>query len=130
MAFSHRDRRAHREIERGLGLLAGGILGLSLVAILAPEPWVGLSALLGLVLAGLVAVAWGQRLLIGYARDLRSFREGGPPGDFGRFEAASRIGLERPVGGPSRRSPHSRGPRAGAPDEGPEDAVGPGSEKE
>ena len=108
MAFSHRDRRAHRAVWRGLAALAVGELALGTLALFAPRAWVGLIAVAALGAIGLAALDWGLGLVDRYATDLRRAREGGPLGGFERVEALSRFDLDRPVGRPTALSPHAR----------------------
>lgn len=119
MAYSHRDRRTHRIVWRGLETLGGAVVLLVLAALLAPEPWLGLVAVVGIGAAGLAALAWGNAVVGSYTADLRRYRDGTYLEGFARAELVPRFGLEQPTGQPSRRSPHHR---PGAPPDRPPEA--------
>ena len=108
MAYSHRDRRAHRTVQRGLAALTVTTFLLVLAALLVPVAWVGLLAVVTLGIAGLLAVAWGHLVVAEYSTDLRRYREGAPMDGFARAELSSRFELDRPAGPPSGPSPHRR----------------------
>ena len=108
MGFSHHDRRVHRLVTRRLGLLAGLVVTLVLIALVAPFALAGTLAVVALAALGLTYVAWSDRLLARYAAQLRSVREGTVTDGFLRAEALSSVGLERTLGRPSERSPHTR----------------------
>ena len=127
--YSHRDRRAHRAIKRGLATMVAAVLvGIGL-AVGTPVAVIGAVAIGGLVAAGLGSVIWGERLFTAYGRDLRSYRSGVAMDGFVRAEIASQVGLERGEAGPTSRSPHVRRrtpPPPGAPGmDRPIDGIGP-----
>ncbi len=108
MAFSHRDRRAHRSIWRALAAVLGLVVGLVLVALEMPYDALGVAAVGGLSAVGLGYLTWSERLLARYSADLRGVLEGISGSGFARAEVGTEVGLERPVGSPAGRSPHSR----------------------
>ena len=113
--FTHRDRRAHREVGRALWSVVGLSLGLTVVALALPLPYVGVIAVLGLGVLGLAYVGWAERFLTGYARDLREARDGTSTDRFVRVEVASTVGLDRDERSVTTPSPHTRrGPRRGS----------------
>jgi hypothetical protein len=107
--FSHRDRRVDRTVHRALGamILAVGMLGT--LAFLSPSPLSGLFALLGLGAVGGVYLVGAGRVLAEYRGDLRRVHGGGTVDGLLRAEVESEVGLDRPVGLPSQRSPLVRG---------------------
>ena len=108
MAFSHRDRRAHRSVGRALAAVLGLVVGLVLVALEMPYDAVGLAAVGGLSAVGLGYLIWSERLLSRYSADLRGVLEGISDSGFVRAEVGTAVGLERAVGSPAGRSPHRR----------------------
>lgn len=106
--YTHRDRRAQRDVARSLGTLSAVIVVLTALALWVPLPYVGLAAVVALAIAGAVYVGWSDRLLATYSRDLLSAREGKVTDGFLRAEVASSVGLDRDGGGPRVPSPHSR----------------------
>jgi hypothetical protein len=106
--FSHRDRRAHREVNRALWATTGITLGLIVIALVIPYTVVGLSAVVALGVVGVAYIAWGERLLDRYTSDLRDAREGILADGFVRAEMASPVGLNRDARSPASLSPHSR----------------------
>jgi len=114
MSFSHRDRRTHRTLWRVLGGVGAGTLALSALAMFGPDVALEVGALAGLAVLGWVAMAAGEAAVHEYGRDLRSVTQGEDVSGFVRAEVRSDVGLERPVGLPTARSPHARpAPRAG-----------------
>ncbi|MGD0249805.1 MAG: hypothetical protein ABSB97_02795 [Thermoplasmata archaeon] len=105
MEYSHRDRRAHRDVARGFAITATTVTGSTLFALFAPWALSGVLAVIALAMAGVGFVAWGERLLAEYVRDLRI---GTTSDGFVRVEVRSLVELERSVGRPTERSPHSR----------------------
>lgn len=115
-AYSHRDRRAQRTVARGLATFSAVVLVLAALAMLAPGAWWGPLGVVALAASGAVYLFWSQRLVSEYARDIRVVHDGSIENGFLRAEAGSIVGLDRPVGRPSERSPHVRlRPRAGRP---------------
>jgi hypothetical protein len=108
MAYSHRDRRAHREVFRDFEIVVGAGLALGVLCLLTPWTAVGVGALLGLAVLGVVYVLRADRLLTVYSRDLERVRSGTEGSGFVRAEVASEVGLERTIGRPSSASPHRR----------------------
>jgi hypothetical protein len=109
--FSHRDRRVHRTIARSLAFVSLTVVALAVFAMVVPWPVAGIAGVVALALSGAVYIAWSERVVAEYARDLRSVADGFPMDGFRRVEAGSSVGLERVIGRPSERSPHS-GPRS------------------
>ncbi len=124
MAFSHRDRRAHRNVTRGFVALAATVAVLTVVVLALPVRPAELVAVGALVLAGAAYLIASSRFLDRYSDDLRRVRDGAAADGFLRAEAGSSVGLDRSVGRPSTRSPHSRvRPRADKLDADPPDEV-------
>jgi len=115
MEYTHRDRRAHRDVGRAFWVMVGVSLGLTGLAFAVPLPFVGVASVVALAVTGAVYIGWSDRLLASYATDLRLARDGGDRRDFLRVEASSAVGLERSAGAPSGRSPNVRRRPAGAP---------------
>ncbi|MGP8071976.1 MAG: hypothetical protein ACLPZM_02465 [Thermoplasmata archaeon] len=110
MSFSHRDRRAHRTLWRILGGVGAGTLVLCGLAMFGPDVAFGLGALVGLAVLGWVGMAEGEEAVREYDHDLRSVTAGSDGDGFVRAEVRSDVGLERPIGFPAVRSPHTRPP--------------------
>lgn len=108
MDYSHRDRRAQRNVRRAAVVFGLTILTLLALADLAPFLWARGLAVLGLAAAGGLFVLYGDRLTREYAHDLASARSGEPISGALRVEVESEVGLDRPVVRPSVRSPHVR----------------------
>ena len=106
--FSHRDRRAHREVSRALWTVVGVSAGLTAVAVELPWPLVGIASVVAMGVLGLVYLGWSDRMLDGYASDLRHARDGTSTDGFVRAEIASPVGLYRDARLPTSPSPHSR----------------------
>jgi hypothetical protein len=108
-SYSHRDRRAHRAVDRAVGAMVGGITALVVLAVVGPWWWLSLAAVLAMLALGGGYVLWGNRLWEEYSRDLRAALE--ESGDLGflRAEVGSSFPLSPPpIGVPS---PHRRRPR-------------------
>ena len=110
--FSHRDRRAHREVNRAFGAVLGVSAGLIVFALVIPLPYSGVAAVVAMSVLGAVYVGWSDRTLDRYTEDLRAAAEGSRSTGFARAETASPVGLYRDGRGPVSRSPHSRRPTA------------------
>ena len=108
MEYSHRDRRAQRDVRRAAVLFGAVILALLAVADGAPYLWARGLAVLGLAASGGAFLLFGDRLTREYAGDLASARSGETISGALRVEVESQVGLERPVVRPSIRSPHVR----------------------
>jgi hypothetical protein len=108
MEYSHRDRRAHREVARGFALVTATVAGLTLFVLYAPKPLFGFLGVVGLGVVGGGFVVWGERLLADYRHDLLAGAAEPPAGGFARAEVGGVVGLERAVGRPTERSPHAR----------------------
>jgi hypothetical protein len=108
MEYSHRDRRAHRDVARGLAAAAAVVAGFTLFDLLTPWALSGVLAVIVLALVGVGFVVWGERLLEEYVRDLQSASRDARGDGFARAEVVNLVGLERPIGLPTERSPHSR----------------------
>jgi len=112
--FTHRDRRAHRDVDRAVWTVLGASVGVIVLAMALPTPFVGISAVVALSVLGAVYVGWSDRLLDDYASDLRHAQEGSVDHGFARAEAGSTVGLDRDHTAPPSPSPHvRRRPRAG-----------------
>jgi hypothetical protein len=106
--YSHRDRRAHREVWRMLGILAGGASALALTALWAPGWVVPLGAIAAIIGFGGAVVRWGDRVVEEYESDLLVVREGRQSSGFVRAEVGSQVGLERKASVATGPSPHRR----------------------
>lgn len=106
--LSHRDRRAQRDVDRAFWWMTGVIVALTAFALLVPLPFAGLLAVVALAVLGVAYLGWGERLLTGYATDLRSARDGVPSAAFTRAEVAKTVGPEGDGEGAPSPSPHSR----------------------
>lgn len=106
--YTHRDRRAHRDVGRAFWAVTAVALALTGLALGVPLPFAGIAAVVALGALGAAYVGWSERMLADYANDLRLAREGGATGGFVRAEAAMPVGLYRDVGGPTSPSPHTR----------------------
>lgn len=93
--YSHRDLRAYRASRRLLGTVIALTAALALVAVVSPVSWVGLVSLAGLVLVGTASLAVSERVVDGYARDLRAVRAGGAVPGVLRVEVQSVVGSDR-----------------------------------
>jgi len=105
-SYSHRDRRAHRELDRMLGGVGAGVAALTALALYLPPPLLGGLAVGGLVALGGAYLLWAERFLTEYERDLKSGMEPEGRPAFLRAEVTSSVGLEAPPRTPP--SPHSR----------------------
>ena len=118
LEYTHRDRRAHRDVNRALWTVLGVSVGLVGLAMAVPISLVGILAVLALTVVGAAYVGWSDRLLAEYASDLRHAQEGSVAHGFARVEASSTVGLDRDHTMPPSRSPHvRRRPRAGRTEE-------------
>jgi len=108
MAYSHRDRRAHRDVRRDFEIVLGAVLALGVLVLVAPWSIVSIAALVALAGLGAIAMWRADRLFGTYARDLAAVRAGSEPSGFLRAEVASEVGLERRIVHPSAGSPHRR----------------------
>jgi hypothetical protein len=106
--YTHRDRRAHREVTRAFWTVVGVSLGLTGLALGVPVPYVGLAAVVALGVLGAVCVGWSDRLLSSYVGDLRRAWEGTEVDGFLRVEVASPVGLDRDARSRASPSPHAR----------------------
>ncbi len=91
-----------------------GSLALSALAMFGPNAALGLGALAGLGVLGWIAMVAGEEAVHEYGHDLRRVAAGEEGDGFLRAEVRSDVGLERPVGLPSARSPHVRPPARSA----------------
>jgi hypothetical protein len=107
MSFSHRDRRTHRTVKRGLAWVAGTVAALCLLAVALPGSW-GMVGVAALAVSGAAYLVWSEAVLSEYASDLRAASEAGTARGFLRAEVAGVVGLERTVGRPTERSPNTR----------------------
>ena len=112
--FTHRDRRAHREVDRAVFTVLGVSVGLIGLAMAFPLEFVGILVVVGLGMLGLASVAWSDRTLAEYASDLRHAQDGASPRGFVRAEVGATVGLDREAEMPRAPSPNvRRRPRAG-----------------
>jgi hypothetical protein len=107
MSFSHRDRRTHRTVERGLAWIAGTVAALTLLAVALPGSW-GVLCVGALAVSGGAYLLWSEEVLSEYVSDLRAASNERADRDFLRAEVAGTVGLERTVGRPTERSPNTR----------------------
>jgi len=112
--FTHRDRRAHREVDRAVYTVLGISVGVITLAMAIPAEFVGILAVVALGVLGVASVGWSERMLAQYASDLRHAQDDSAPRAFVRAEAGVTVGLDREDGMPPSPSPHvRRRPRAG-----------------
>ena len=112
--YTHRDRRAQREVDRAVYAVLGVAAGLIGLAMALPVEFVGLLAVVGLGVLGLASLGWSDRLLAQYASDLRHAQDERSPRGFVRAEVGAPVGLDRESEVPPSPSPHvRRRPRAG-----------------
>ena len=110
MAFSHRDRRAHRTLWRVLAGVGLGTVALSAVTMFGPDVALDLGAIAGLAVLGWVGLMAGEEAVHEYGHDLQAVAGGDASTGFTRAEVRSEVGLDRSVGFPTARSPHARSP--------------------
>jgi len=108
MSYSHRDRRAHRDVRRDFEIVLGATVALGVVILFVTWPFVWIAALLALAALGAVSMARADRLIRIYARDLEGVRTGKGGSGVLRAEVSSDVGLDRSVVRPSAVSPHRR----------------------
>jgi len=106
--YTHRDRRAHRDVGRAFWTVVGVSVGLTGLAMVIPVTIVGILAVLGLAVLGSVYLGWSDRMIAGYARDLHGALEGTMTDGFVRAETVTVVGLDRGSDSPRSLSPHSR----------------------
>jgi len=106
--FTHRDRRAHRDVGRAFWTVVGVSLGLTGLALGVPLPYVGLAAVVALGVVGAAYLGWAERFLTSYGADLRRAWEGSEVDGFRRVEVAATVGLDRDSRSPASPSPHVR----------------------
>ena len=114
-AYSHRDRRVHRTIARGLVSVSVIVAAFATLSMFAPDSVVGITGIVALAISGAVYLYWSERVVTDYARDLRAIRDGSVDDGFLRVETSSAVALDRVVGRPTERSPHVRLPRSAEP---------------
>jgi len=107
--YTHRDRRAHRDVGRGFWAVVGISVGLTGIAIVVPISYVGLAVVVALGVLGAAYVGYSDRLLASYGSDLRQVRDGSVSDGFLRAEVGSPVGLDRDGTSPMSLSPHARG---------------------
>ena len=113
LEFTHRDRRAHRDLNRAIETVLGVSVGLIALAMALPTEFIGILAVVGLAVLGVAYIGWSDRMLAQYASDLRHATDGSPTRGFVRAEVGGAVGLDREELPPSP-SPHvRRRPRAG-----------------
>ena len=128
LEFTHRDRRAHREVDRAVWTVLGLSVGLIGLAMALPTEFIGILAVVALGVLGAAYLGWSDRLLAQYASDLRHAQADSSYRGFVRAEAGVMVGLDREEDLPGAPSPHvRRRPRAGHHEER-EDALASGSE--
>lgn len=126
--YTHRDRRAHRDVERALWVVVGISLGLTGLALGVPLPIVGTTAVVALGVLGAVYIGWSDRILTSYADDLRGARDGSAINGFRRVEVVSTVGLDRDARPSTGPSPHTRRRARGVRAEDPDPPLPAGSE--
>jgi hypothetical protein len=107
MSFSHRDRRTHRTVKRGLAWIAGTVGALTLLAVVLPGSW-GILCVGALAVSGAAYLLWSGPVLSEYVSDLKAASNENSDRGFLRAEVAGIVGLERTVGRPTERSPNTR----------------------
>ena len=107
MPFSHRDRRAHRTVNRGFAWIAGTVTALTLLAIALPGSW-GILCVGALAVSGAGYLLWSGPVISEYVSDLKASATTSPDRSFRRAESEGLLGLERTVGRPTERSPNTR----------------------
>jgi len=127
VGYTHRDRRAHRDVRRALWTMVAAAVALTGVGLGVPLPFIGIAAVVGLGALGAVYLGWSEGMLSSYQTDLRTAREGGTGDGFVRVEVGSAVGFDRDVGGPTALSPHARRryPGTSRDDDEPRRATGP-----
>jgi len=106
--YTHRDRRAQRDVSRAFFAMVAVTVALIGFALEVPLWFAGLVSVIALGALGVGYVGWADGVLEGYANDLRSGLEGDAAGGLLRAELRSSVGLDRDVGQPTARSPHAR----------------------
>ncbi len=104
--YSHRDRRAHRDIDRAAVGMLVAVVGLSALALVAGDADLSLAAIAALAALGGAYALWGNSLLALYRDDLRVAADPEGPAAFARAEVGSSVGLTTPHRAPP--SPHHR----------------------
>lgn len=107
-AYSHRDRRTHRDVRRALWTVVAAVVLLAGFGLEVPIPFAGLASVVALGALGAVYLGWSEGMLASYSDDLRLAREGRESDGFTRAEVGSPVGFERDVGRPTAASPHAR----------------------
>jgi hypothetical protein len=108
MEYTHRDRRAQREVGRAFFGMVGLTLALIGFALGVPIWFAGPVAVVALGILGVAYIGWSDSLLQRYADDLRTELDGRSADGLLRAELRSPVGLSRNVGRPTGRSPHVR----------------------
>ena len=112
--FTHRDRRAHRDVDRAIFAVLGFSVGLIGLAMIVPAEFVGILAVVALGMLGLASLGWSDRMLAQYASDLRHAQDDRSPRGFVHAEVGVTVGLDREAEMPPAPSPNvRRRPRAG-----------------
>jgi hypothetical protein len=106
--YSHRDRRAEREVGRAFLALAGVTLALVVAALAIPFSFSGWLEVIALGILGIAYVGWSERFLQQYSDDRKAEREGESRSGFLRAEGRSPVRRDEELGRPSGRSPHAR----------------------
>ncbi|HYB78557.1 MAG TPA: hypothetical protein VEG66_02200 [Thermoplasmata archaeon] len=114
LEFTHRDRRAHRDVDRAIGTVLGISVALIGFAMVFPSEFVGILVVVALGVLGVACMGWSERMLAQYASDLRHAQDASSPRGFLRAEVGVTVGLDREEEMPPSPSPHvRRRPRAG-----------------
>jgi hypothetical protein len=108
LEYSHRDRRAEREVDRSFLTVVGLTLAFVMFALVVPVPFAGWVGVVALGALGVAYVTWSERFLERYSEDRRVEQEGGSPDGFLRAELRSPARPDREGGWPTARSPHVR----------------------
>jgi hypothetical protein len=106
--YSHRDRRAEREVDRSFYTFVALTLALVAFAVVVPFWLAGWLGVLGLGALGVGYVAWSERFLETYSEDRRLEQEGGRADGLLRAELRSPARPDHDDRRPARRSPHAR----------------------
>ncbi len=108
MEYSHRDRRAEREVDRSFFAVVALIVAFVAFAVAVPLWFAGWVGVLGLGTLGFGYVVWSERFLESYSEDRRSKQEGGRVNGILWAELRSLARPDGDVGRPMAHSPHAR----------------------
>ncbi|HXQ78867.1 MAG: hypothetical protein WB788_09270 [Thermoplasmata archaeon] len=127
MEYSHRDRRAERDVDRSFFTLVSLTFALVVFAVAVPYWFAGWLGVLGLGVLGVGYVVWSERFLESYSEDRRTEQEGGLVHGLLRAELRSAARPDRDLHRPTARSPHARRRAPGSREIAEDPAVAPGA---